>query len=359
LSQIAPSSYRKPAELPAQDVDQLSILIVSFNTAEHLRRCLQSLRAHPSQTACEVIVLDNASSDGSADMVSREFPECRLIRSLVNEGYGVGINRAAQEAQGSYLLLLNPDIEITRGSLDALLEFAKSHPQAGVIGPRLLESDGSLQPSAWRRLSATGLLLETARVHWFLPQSLRSRLLLGGYWPHAEDTKVPWVVGACHLIPRAVWDEVGPLTEETFFGFDDYDYCHRVWKNGYEVWFFAGATLTHHRSVSVKKHWTAGDGDQMYIHNRYLLLFSYWPAWQVKVYGLADILASGVEAVYHLLWSRGGTEHFSEPYSTLLRRRMGLIWQFVTGRRRPLRRFQPQSSGSVERDLPLGGSLPQ
>jgi GT2 family glycosyltransferase len=325
-------------------MDRLSILIVSFNTVEHLRRCLQSLRDNPPAINWEVIVLDNASSDGSVEMISQEFPECRLIRSEVNLGYGAGMNLAVQEAQGSYLLLLNPDIEVSRGSLDAVLAFARSHPRAGVVGPRLLESDGRTQPSTARCISVAGLLFEMLRLHRLLPGRARERFMLGGYFSHAESVQVPCVIGACHLIPRKVWDEVGPLTEETFFGFDDYDYCHRTREQGYEVWFCAEATLTHHRSISATKRWSTWQSDQVYLHNRYLMLSRYWPRWRVKLYGVVEILQYSLEGLYHVVRRRRGVENYTHAYGDLLRRRVGLIWRFVTGREHPIRRFQPEAS---------------
>src|SRR6202030_3834334 len=134
---------------------------------------------------------------------------------------------AASHSKGQYLMFVNPDIEVSPGSLDSLLAFVKSHPRAGLVGPRLLLADGTPQASARRRVSAGLLLLEASRLHLLLPSRLRGQFMLGVYDAQTKTRKVDWISGACHLIPRRVWEEVGFLTEDTFCGFDDYDYCYR------------------------------------------------------------------------------------------------------------------------------------
>jgi N-acetylglucosaminyl-diphospho-decaprenol L-rhamnosyltransferase len=331
--------------------DLLSILIVSYNTAGHLRRCLESLRAHSPSMAIEVIVIDNASHDGSADMVEQEFPECRLIRSEANEGYGVAINCGMRVARGNYLLFLNPDTETTAGALETLLNFAKSHPRAGVVTARLLMSDGSPQASVRRDPSATSVLLETTRLHLLLPRSLRGRLMLSVYYPLTKSIQVPWCSGACHLIPRAVWDDVGLLTEETFCGFDDFDYCYRVRRSGYEVWLCADAEMTHHCSVSVKETWSSWDLEQVSIHNSYVILSSLWPAWRWKALGLAEIASYLSEYLRHVVRRRAEYHDLGEDYRERLRRRIRLTWNFVLGREKPLRRFKPQRANRASEPL--------
>jgi N-acetylglucosaminyl-diphospho-decaprenol L-rhamnosyltransferase len=319
----------------------LSVIIVSYNTADHLRRCLLSLEAFAPSTLHEVIVIDNASSDGSCGMVERAFPKCRLIRSNKNEGYGVAINEAVQHANGQYLMFLNPDIEVSPGSLDSLLAFAKSHPRAGLVGPRLVLSDGTPQASARRRVTAALLLLETSRFHLLLPARLRGRLMLGVYDAQTDTRKVDWISGACHLIPRRVWQDVGYLTEETFCGFDDYDYCYRVWKCGWEVWLYAAATMTHHCSVAVRNRWTTWEVEQVAIHNSYVILSSHWPPWRVKWYALAELVAYGSEYLRHALIPRKGVENVEEDYGRRVKRRFALTWHLLVGRQKPIRRFQP------------------
>jgi GT2 family glycosyltransferase len=326
----------------------LGIVVVSFNSRHHLSRCLGSLRDNPPPCPWEVLVVDNASSDGSADAVAEGFPWARLIRSSTNDGYGVAANRGARElSRTTHLLLLNPDAEVTPDSLRILLDFSAAHPRAGVVSPRLLLSDGQPQPSARRFLSPGLLILEALRLHLLLPRRWRGRMMLGTYFHQDATMRVPWVSGACHLIPRAAWEGVGPLTEETFCGFDDYDYCQRAWKAGYEVWLCAEATVIHHCSVAVRGRWSSWQVEELAIHNTYVVLDSHWPWWRVKVFACAELITWMLESVRHLLRPRHEVAYLDEPYGRRLGRRLGLTWRLLLGLESPRRRFQPSSTAAA------------
>jgi GT2 family glycosyltransferase len=327
--------------MTSADPTSLGIVVVSFNSRAHLLRCLGSIRDHPPGCAFHVVVVDNASSDGSADMVQSEFPWVRLIRSPSNDGYGVAANKGVRELATTHLLLLNPDAEVRPGALDVLLAFSLSHPRAGVIGPRLLLGDGRPQPSARRFLSPALLALEAFRLHLLLPPRLRGRLLLGTYFEQDVTLRVHWVSGACHLVPRAAWDHIGPLTEDTFCGFDDYDYCHRAWRAGYEVWLCADAVVVHHCSVAVRDRWSSWQVEELAIHNTYVVIDSLWPWWRVKAFGLAELLAWTLEAARHLVRPRANVAYLDEPYGARLRRRLGLTTRLLLGLERPRKRFEP------------------
>lgn len=327
----------------------LGIVIVSFNSRRHLSRCLGSLRDNPPPCPWEVVVVDNASSDGSADAVAEGFPSARLVRSSTNDGYGVAANRGARALNTTHLLLLNPDAEVTPGALRTLLDFSAAHARAGVISPRLLLSDGQPQPSARRFLSSGLLILEAMRLHLLLPRRLRGRLMLGTYFPQDVTMRVPWVSGACHLIPREAWERVGPLTEETFCGFDDYDYCQRAWRAGYEVWLCAEATVIHHCSVAVRDRWSSWQVEELAIHNTYVVLDSHWPWWRVKAFGFAELLTWMLETVRHLVRPRQEVAYLDEPYRRRLGRRLALTLRLLLGLESPRRRFQPPSTAASAR----------
>ena len=169
----------------------LSIVIVSYNTKSFLSSCLETLERHRASIKQEVIVIDNASGDGSSEMVSRRFPGYRLVQLQTNVGYGSAVNIAVRQARGQFLLLLNPDVDVSAGSLDRLVQFACSHTDAGVVSPRLVYSNGQPQPSARRFLSPFLLLLESSRLHLCLPRLIRGRLLLGTYFPQNRTMEVP------------------------------------------------------------------------------------------------------------------------------------------------------------------------
>ncbi|HUG54116.1 MAG TPA: glycosyltransferase family 2 protein [Vicinamibacteria bacterium] len=327
----------------------LGIVVVSFNSRRHLTRCLQSIRDHAPGCRWEVVVVDNASSDGSADMVAAEFPWVRLIRSPTNDGYGVAANKGVRELDTTHVLLLNPDAEVTPGALDALLAFALAHPRAGVVGPRLLLGDGQPQPSARRFLSPALMLVEALRLHLLLPRRHRGRLMLGTYFPQDVTLRVPWVSGACHLVPRAAWDRIGPLTEDTFCGFDDYDYCHRAWRAGHEVWLFAEAVVVHHCSVAVRDRWSAWQVEELAVHNTYVVIESHWPWWRVKLFGLAELTTWIMESARHAVRPRANVAHLDEPYGARLRRRLGLTTRLLLGRETPRKRFEPRPAAPTAR----------
>ncbi|MDQ2974667.1 MAG: glycosyltransferase family 2 protein [Acidobacteriota bacterium] len=335
-----------------ENVAQLSILIVSYNTVDKLEACLSSVERWSIAIPYEVLVLDNNSSDGSSEMVRRKFPNCKVIDFPTNEGYGVAINLGVSQANGNWLMFLNPDIEVTENAVNTLTAFAKSHPRAGVIGPRLLNTDGTPQASARRFYSVTLSIVEASRLHLLLPKKLRGKLLFSNYFDQDETKKVPWLSGACHLIPRKVWDQVGPLTEETFCGSDDYDYCYRAWQKGYEVWLCADASMTHHSGIAVKRRWSTLELDRVASHNFYLVLQSHWPKWRIKALYAAEIVSYLIEALRHFIKPRRDQNRADCTYGELLKLRLKLKLNWLLGREKPMPRFQPPGRSYVQSETP-------
>jgi len=289
-----------------------------------------------------VLVIDNESPDASSEMVAEEFPEVRLIRSGMNEGYGVAINLGVRHSDSSLLMFLNPDMEVLAHSFDTLLAFHAQHPRSGVIGPRLVFSDGSPQSSIGRTASVFRALLEASRLHLLLPRKIRGKLLQGIYLPKPGTMKADWISGACHLIPRHAWDKVGPLTEETFCGFDDYDYCFRARRAGFEVWVCAESVMIHNTSTSVRKRWGSWEVECLATHNTYVVLSSHWPKWRVKMIAASELVMHLSELLRTTVRPRHEYENLGEPYSRRVRRRIRLAWRILSGRERPIRRFQPE-----------------
>jgi len=322
-----------------ESVPELSILIVNYNTRDHLIRCLASLRTFPPEASYEIVIVDNGSVDGSLESVQQEFSECITIRTGSNEGYGVALNRAARWARGRWLLFLNPDTEVTERAIETLLEFGRRQPTAGVIGPRLLFPDGSTQTSAWRFPSTALVLLESFRLHLLLPRKLRARLLLGAYFESDSTCNVPWISGACHLIPRDVWDTVGPLTEETFCGYDDFDYCYRTAKFGYQVWLCTEASIIHHGGAARRQRWSPPAMEELNAHSLYVVLGAHWPLWRVRVYCFAECICWVLELFRISLVRRPGMDSIS--YALLVKKRLRLPYSILSGQQFPIRRFEP------------------
>jgi N-acetylglucosaminyl-diphospho-decaprenol L-rhamnosyltransferase len=224
---------------PGKAVPALSVIVVSFNVQGLLRDCLLSLRAAGEEL--QVLVVDNASADGSAAMVAREFPEVELLALERNAGFSAANNAAIERAAAEEILLLNPDTEVPPGALCGLRGFLAGRPRCGVVGPRLLNSDGSFQPSAWPQPTLRAVL----RDH-LLPPRWRRRAAAG---PEAAR-EVGWVSGAALLTRRAVIEQIGPLDEALFWS-EDVDFCRRAAHAGWEVWYAPHAAITHHGSRSV------------------------------------------------------------------------------------------------------------
>jgi GT2 family glycosyltransferase len=229
----------------------LSILIVNFNTRDHLAGCLASIDA--AEIPLEVCVVDNASGDGSAAMVRAEFPRLHLIESPTNQGFAAGTNLAARRARGRHLLLLNPDTRVAAGTLRALVEFADRTPAAAAVGPRLVNPDGSHQRSCWRGYPGAGMALADALFLWKLPWLPLARRFEYGPDELSRPRPVDHLLGACMLIPRAAWEDVGELDESYFLFLEETDWCFRARRASRELWYLPEASVTHYGQQSTSQ----------------------------------------------------------------------------------------------------------
>ncbi len=220
---------------------KLSVVIVNWNVRELVRKCLDSLFLYASDIEHEIIVVDNASGDGSADMIAATYPFARLIRNEENRGFAAACNQGAAAAKGEYVLFLNPDTRIQEGALHKLLAFAAERPQAGCVAPQLLNDDGSVQPSV-RKFPGPlfSLLLFFRLVRWHDEA-------------YAEARTIEQPQGACMLVPRTVLTRVGAFDERFFLWFDEVDLCKRIRDTGYEIWYVPEARIFHHRGESFRQ----------------------------------------------------------------------------------------------------------
>ena len=225
----------------------ISIVIVSYNGREHLRRCLQSLAAHPPAVAHEVIVVDNDSRDGSAPMVASEFPHVRLLRMPRNLGFAAGANRGAREASGEAIVLLNPDSEIEADPFAPMLAYLREHVDAGIAAPRLLNPDGSLQLSCRSFPTfSVALFNRYSLLTRLFPRNRYSRQYLLSDWHHDSISDVDWVSGACLMVRRSLFEQIGLLDEGYFMYIEDVDLCQRVHRAGYTVVYLPQTSVVHH-----------------------------------------------------------------------------------------------------------------
>jgi len=228
---------------------KVSLLIVSWNAAEWLGRCLTSLRGLPH----EIIVLDNGSDDGSPDLVTRQFPECRLVRETTNLGFAGGVNAAARRAAGDFLLLLNSDVEATPGSVDRLAAFLGARPDCAAVAGLLVDEAGRPQ-LGWnvRRLPtllslATNLLL----IDRLWPGNPVRRRALALDIDISAPLRVEQPAAACLMLRRSVFERIGGM-DEVFHPawFEDVDLCRRLYEEGAHVWLVPAAVFRHRGGVA-------------------------------------------------------------------------------------------------------------
>jgi GT2 family glycosyltransferase len=230
----------------SRDSDGISVIIVSYNSGEFLRRCLSSLYGAPSPLVSEVIVVDNASTDGSVEMIESEFPQVTLLKNRRNLGYAAAVNQGIRSAAAPYFLILNPDVETGGGAIKALRDFMEATPKAGLAGGRLLNTDGTLQMSCRTFYTVPVVLLRRTFLGRLFPRSplVRSHLMLD--WDHDSDRRVDWVIGACMMVRREAYENVGGMDERFFLYLEDVDWCYRMKKHGWEVYYVHNGTMTHH-----------------------------------------------------------------------------------------------------------------
>lgn len=227
----------------------LTIIIVSWNVRELLYACLQSVAHEQDSLSLEVVVVDSASADGSAAMVAEQFPWVHLIACEHNVGFPRGNNLGLAAANGRYVLLLNPDTEIRPGALATMVNYLDAHSDVGVVGPQLLNSDGTVQSSRRRFPTLLTGLFESTWLQDIAPQAvLRHFYALD--LPDNETADVDWVVGACLMTRRDVVKRVGMLDEDYFMYSEELDWCRRMKMAGWRVIYLPAAQVLHHYGKS-------------------------------------------------------------------------------------------------------------
>jgi GT2 family glycosyltransferase len=239
-------------EEPSTD---LSVVVVNWNTRERLHACLASLENYLSGVTHEVIVVDNASSDGSPDMVEEQFPAVRLIRNEDNVGFGRANNQAMRVAQGKWFLLLNSDTELFDDSVADLFDAIRDEQDIGVAHCSLRFPDGRQQFSTYRFPSLKLALLEDLGLYKFMSDERAGKALLAGYWDYDEERDVDWVAGAFMLMPRAVFDATNGFDERLFMYGEDLEWCQRIRDHGWRIRFFPQASVTHFDHTSSDIRW--------------------------------------------------------------------------------------------------------
>jgi GT2 family glycosyltransferase len=258
-------------------VKDLSIIVVSYNTRELLRKCLQSVYSYTHQRYdFEVLVIDNASSDGSVEMVRADFPQVTVLENHENRGFAAANNQGLRQSQGNYIMLLNPDAEVIGPAIWQMLAFLEAETQAAVVGPALQYPNGDFQEGAFYFPSLSQLFFEFFPLNWRLTRSRLNgrypRRFYGGDYPRAFEIDFP--LGACFMLRRTVIEQVGLLDEDFFMYMEEIDWCYRIrqaqmvrgyeevslrWRAGrrqphyWKIYCLPAAKVIHHGSASASQ----------------------------------------------------------------------------------------------------------
>ncbi|SEA56580.1 hypothetical protein SAMN05660964_01903 [Thiothrix caldifontis] len=229
----------------------VSIILVSYNTSSYIRRALESLFRETQLTSFEVIVVDNASGDGSVAMIRQFFPQVMLIESGENLGFAGGVQLGAQQAKGSYLLLLNPDTVIVNAAVDRLLHFARLYPDSGIWSGVTLNNDMSLNTQhAWSKPNLRDLFYSAVGLSKLFNKTCVFNNANYGCWTRDTIKDVDIVSGCFFLTTRELWDKLGGLDASFFMYAEEADYCLRAKTLGYQPIVTPDARIIHHGGVS-------------------------------------------------------------------------------------------------------------
>ncbi len=225
----------------------VSILIVHYNTPGLLRQTLKGIRRAAPQAAYEVIVVDNNPRIPVAGMLQREFPDVRVLVSGRNLGFGGGMNKAMEAAQGRYFFVFNPDIALFSGAVEALIAFMDAHADVGMVAPQLRHPDGSLQYSCYRFMDPAVIFYRRIPLLRNMPFAKRAvDEYVMAEWDHGQTRDVDYVLGAAMLVRREAVAAVGMFDPKYFVYFEDQDWCRRFWKAGWRVVYHPKAAMVHY-----------------------------------------------------------------------------------------------------------------
>ena len=292
----------------------LSIIIVNWNVRELLRYCLLAVTSSSDlfvpgagyilfdeqRYRGEIIVVDNASRDGSADMIRSQFPWVKLIANSDNLGFTAANNQGLEQASGRYVLLLNPDTRVAPDALRRLLDYAEAHPEVGVVGPQLRYGDGSIQSSRRRFPTLTTFLFESTVLQRWWPRNPALAHYYAEDLPLHQPVAVDWLVGACLLVRRAALNQAGLLDTGFFMYSEELDLCRRIKELGWQIHYLPDATVIHYEGKSSEQVVAARH------HHFYRSRLRYVHKYHGKA--AAHLVRIATQAHFALLWTEEGAK---------------------------------------------------
>ncbi|MBI4686408.1 MAG: glycosyltransferase family 2 protein [Nitrospirae bacterium] len=308
----------------------LSVVIVSYNTIGLLEACIRSVLSN-LPTCSEIIVVDNASTDGSSEMIKKTFSMVRLIENKENLGFGKANNQGITISRGQYILLLNSDAEIKPNAINIMINFIGEYPTIGMIGPRLLNDDGTTQPSVSTLPNLWYVFLRMFRLKGLFPTFLKTVALRYGLFGHTVKShfqseankalEVDFITGACMLIRRDVIEQVGMFDENFFMYVEDVDLCKRIKESGWKIYYYPESEIVHFGGRS------SGGACRDLSFVSYKSLYYYFRKHYGKPYELGVrlivVIALGIRAGFNLMLrpirTIKGENRFFRSYLTLIR----------------------------------------
>ena len=230
----------------------LDIVIVNYNSTDHLLECLKALFDHCCDIPVNIMVYDNASRDNEVDRLKRVFPQILLTKNNRNLGFAKAVNKGLKKGFEPYILILNPDTLVQPGLISTAMEYMVDHPEVGILGPRILDRDGAIQGSARAFPNLlTALFGRKSILSKIFPKNPITREnILTDRSDGITPMEVDWVSGACMLVRREAVNQVGPMDEMFFMYWEDADWCRRMWQKGWKVVYFPRSSVVHYVGVS-------------------------------------------------------------------------------------------------------------
>jgi GT2 family glycosyltransferase len=290
---------------------ELDVVIVNYNSTSYLLRCLWSIYEARGRGAVKILVQDN----GSADDVTRiraEFPEVVLHENGMNLGYSKAVNRGLAECSSRYVMVLNPDTVVSNGFFEAALYYMERNPDVGILGPKIMDPNGSVQGSARSFPTIlTGLFGRSCLIsRWFPGNTLSRKNLLACGSDGRSPMEVDWVSGACMVVRKKAVDDIGLLDERFFMYWEDADWCRRMWESGWKVVYFPEACVLHHVGGSSRsaRFRTLGE-----FHRSAYRLFVKYATGPKRILGPLVLWTLALRLLVVLSWH--GLKKFSRPIS--------------------------------------------
>lgn len=230
----------------------LSIIILDFHLKNLIKYCIKNIKETVHDLNYEIIVIDNGSKCGTEEMLKELYPDVRFIQNGENFGFAKGNNIAIKQAKGDYIMIMNPDITVKQNAINNIVDYIKQHPEVGLVGPKLLNPNETLQYTAMKFQTFKSVFYRRT----FLGKTKKGEEFLNDYqlrdWDHNDIREVDWVMGACQTVRKSDLDKVGMFDERFFFYVEDMELCRRFWMNDLKVIYLPTAQMYHlHEQASM------------------------------------------------------------------------------------------------------------